>query len=146
MNPLKLALLGLILLALAYGSGYYFSPDKIKTVEKVVIQEKVVKEEHIKTIKIYDPNSGKLVKETDETGTKETNQETTSKDKETEKTKSSKHYAIKGGVVKALNSTTAPTYRIGSEVALPFFNSWLGVESDVSISRPTLGGYLRLEF
>lgn len=146
MNYLRLGLLGLLLLVLSYGAGYFFAPDKVKTVEKIVEVEKKVIEQHTKVVKEYDPSTGKLTKETDETGTKETNTETTKTDKETEKTKTSKTYAIKAGIAKVVSNTSKPFPRVGGEVRLPFFNSWLGAEGDITLSQPTVGAYLRLEF
>lgn len=143
MDNLKYILLGILLLVGAYGAGYYFAPDKIKTVEKIV--EKIVKEKDEKVTKEYDPNTGKLTKETHETKEKDTNSNET--DKTTEKSKIQKTYALKGGVsVNPRDLNAKPVPRLGAEVRLPIFNSWLGVEGDVNIDRPLVGGYLRVEF
>lgn len=146
MNNIKYILIGIAALVLSYGMGYYFSPDKIKTVEKIVEIEKKITEEHKKTTKVYDPITGKIIKETDETGTKVTDSNTTKVDKEVTKEKTTKTYALKAGVAKVLNNTDKPFPRLGVEVRLPFFISWLGVEGDATLSSPSVAGYLRVEF
>lgn len=146
MDYLRLLLAGLILLALGLGIGYYFAPDKIKTVEKIVTVEKKVVEEHTKTTKEYDPTTGKITKETDETGSKVTDSESTKTDKETEKTKDQKHYAVKVGVAKTLTNADSLVYRVGGELRLPFFNTWIGAEGDLKLKDPMLGIYGRMEF
>lgn len=143
MNYLKLVLAGLIIFALGSGLGFYFSPDKIKIQEKIV--EKTVTEKDEKTTKKYDPNTGKLIEEIKEIKEKETN--TSKKDKSTEKEKTKKHYAIKGGVAvnpRDLQGKLIP--RVGGELRLPFFNSWVGAEIDVNVDKPLLGVYGRIEF
>jgi len=137
MNYLKLALIGLGLLVLGLGMGYYFSPERIKTVDKIVEKE-VIKIVHEK----FDPTTGKVI---ERTTTDETTNNTSIKTKE-EILKTQKHYAVKVGVAKALTNTDPLVYRVGGEVRLPFFNTWAGVESDISINTPIIGGYLRLEF
>lgn len=143
MNYLRLILGGLILLALGIGLGYYFSPSKIKIQEKVV--EKIVTEKDEKITKKYDPKTGKLTEEVKETKEKETNTSKTSKT--TEKSRDQKHYAVKAGAVfnpKDLNAKLTP--RVGLEIRLPFFSSWAGVEGDISVSKPNLAVYGRVEF
>lgn len=146
MNNLKYILIGIAALVLAFGLGYFEAPDKIKTVEKIVEIEKKTTEEHKKTTKEYDPNTGKIIKETDESGTKVTDSNTTKVDKETTKEKTTKTYALKAGVAKVLNNTDKPFPRLGAEVRLPFFSSWLGAEVDATLSSPSVAGYLRVEF
>lgn len=142
-NILKLLSVGLVSLAIGGLLGYFEAPDKVKTVEKIV--EKTVKEKDIKTTKEYDPATGKLTKETTETKDKETNTE--SKDKTVEKTKDSKHYALKGGVVvDPRNLGNKPFLRVGGEVKLPILPVFLGVEGDINIDRPLVGLYGRMEF
>lgn len=143
MNYLKLLAAGIILLAVGGGLGYYYAPDKIKIQEKIV--EKIVIEKDEKVVKKYDPITGKLIEETKETKEKETN--TSQKNKSTEKEKTQKHYAIKGGAAinpRDLSGKLIP--RVGGEMRLPIFSSWVGVEADINIDRPLVGAYLRLEF
>lgn len=140
-----LKLIGVALVALAIGGilGYYQAPDKIKIQEKIV--EKTVHEKDTRVTKEFDPVTGKITKEVDETKDKQTNTE--SKDKTTEKSKDSKHYALKGGVVVNPRSPAdKPFARIGGEVKLPILPLWIGAEGDVNISRPLVGAYLRMEF
>lgn len=142
----KLTLGGIILLAVGSSLGYFYAPDKIKTVEKIVEVEKKVTEENHKTTKEYDPTTGKITKEVDESGTKTTDTSTTKTDKETEKTKTQKQYAIKGGVVHSLNKADALTYRVGVEMAIPLFGMSLGAEGDIDVNSPKAGIYARLPF
>lgn len=140
-----LKLLGVSLVALAIGGvvGYEYAPDKVRVEEKII--EKTVHEKDTKTTKEYDPITGKLTKEVEETKDKQTNTE--SKDKTTEKSKDSKHYALKGGVVVNPRSLSdKPFARVGGEVKLPILPLWIGAEGDVNISRPLVGGYIRMEF
>ena len=113
--------------------GYFYAPDKIKTVEKIV--EKTIKEKDTKNTKRYDPITGKLIEEIAETKDKETNIESTSKT--TEKSKSQKQWAVKGGVAlnpKDLSGKLVP--RIGFETALPIFQASAGIEADINIDNP----------
>lgn len=137
-------ILGIVLIALAVGGGlgYYYAPDKIKIKEKIV--EKIVTEKDEKITKKYDPNSGKLVEEIKETKEKETN--TSKNSKSTEKEKTKKHYAVKAGAAIDPRNDAKLTPRVGAEMRLPFFNSWVGAEVDININRPLIGGYLRVEF
>ena len=146
MNYFKLALAGIIILAIGTGIGYFMAPDKIKIEEKIVEKIKTIVEENKKVTEKFDPATGKVVERIQETGTKQTNVNTTKNEKTTEKEKTRKMWAVKAGVAKQLNSTDGYIPRLGGEVRLPFFNSWLGVEADLVLDRPTLGGYLRVEF
>ena len=147
MNYLKLSLIGLGIFAIGLAIGYSQMPDKIKTVEKIVEKETTKKEEYKKTQKRYDPKTGKVIEETQETGTKETNSNETKTDKTTEKSKSRKLYAVKvGAAINPRDLTAKAIPRVAGEIALPFFNTWVGIESDLNISRPLLGVYGRMEF
>lgn len=146
MNIPRLILIGILLLVVGLGLGYYLAPDKVRVETKIVEKVKVVKEQDTKTTDKFDPNTGKVIEHTVEVGIKDTTINTDSKDKITEKTKTQKNYAIKVGVSKVLTSTDSPTPRVGAEVRLPFFNSWLGAEGDLKLSKPEAGAYLRIEF
>lgn len=138
MNIIKLIILCTITFIIGMGIGFYFLPEKIKTVDKIVEKE-VIKVIHEK----FDPVTGKVV---ERTTTDETKNNTSTKTKE-EIIKSKKQYAVKGGAAinpRDLSGKLIP--RVAAEVRLPFFNSWLGVEGDINIDRPLVGGYLRLEF
>lgn len=147
MDFLKIAALVIVAAALGVGFGYALAPDKIKIEEKIVEREVTKKEDYLKNTKEYDPATGKVVKETNESGTKVTNSETTKTDKTTEKEKTRKLWAAKGGVAinpRDLNAKIIP--RVGAEVRLPIFDSWAGIEADVNLDKPLLGAYLRVEF
>jgi hypothetical protein len=146
MDNLKLIGLGIVLVIAGYGIGYFAAPDKIKIEEKIIEKEKTVKEENKKVTEEYDPNTGKVTKRIEETGKKETNTNSTQKDKTTEKEKTRKMWALKGGVALDPRKDMKLTPRVGGEVRLPIFNSWVGVEADINIDRPLVGAYLRLEF
>lgn len=142
-NILRLTLSIIVALAIGGAMGYFYAPDKIKTVEKIV--EKTIKEKDTKNTKKYDPITGKLIEEVAETKDKETNIETN--EKTVEKTKSQKQWAIKGGVAinpKDLTSKLIP--RIGIETRLPFMDSSLGIEGDINLDRPLIGIYGRIGF
>lgn len=144
MNYLKLILAGIVILTIGTGIGYWLAPEKVREVEKIVEKEKVVKEEYKKRTKKFDKD-GKLKEETEETGTKESKTNTEKKTTEKETIKEKKIWAAKSGV--AINPRdNSLTPRIGGEVRLPLFNSWIGVEADINVDRPLIGGYLRLEF
>lgn len=136
-NIFKLTAIGLLLLVLGGGLGYYYAPQKIKTVDKIVEKE-VVKIVHEK----FDPNTGKVI---ERTTTDETRNTTENKTK-VETLKPQKHYALKGGVAVDPRDNMKLIPRVGTEVRLPFFSSWLGVEGDVNLTHPVLGTYLRMEF
>jgi len=137
MNILKIIAIGLVLFALGIGMGYYLSPERIKTVEKIVEKE-VTKIVHEK----YDPVTGKVIERTETDSTKKTTEKKT-----TEKTlKTKKHYALKGGVAIDPRDGIKLIPRVGAEVRLPFFDSWAGLEGDINLARPIVGVYLRLEF
>lgn len=144
-NILKIIAAVILALALGYGLGYFYSPSKIREVEKIVEKEKVVKEEKKKVTEKFDKSTGKLIERIEETGNKETNVNTKKKEKELEKQKDQKMWAAKAGVaVNPFDNSLTP--RVGGEVRLPIFNSWAGLEADINIDRPLLGVYLRLEF
>lgn len=146
-NIFKLTLAGLLVLTIGTGLGYYLMPTKTKTVEKVVEKEVTKKEEYKKTKKRYDPKTGKVIEETQETGTKETNSNETKTSKTVEKSKDQKHYALKGGAAvnpRDLSGKLVP--RVGGEVRLPFFDTFIGIEGDINIKNPLLGVYTRVEF
>jgi hypothetical protein len=137
MNYARLALIGIALFVLGTGLGYYEAPTKTET------KTDNSKETDTKTTetKKYDPNTGKVIEDT-KIKEKDDKKETKT-DKITEKAQ--KHYAVKLGEVLKVRSPTQRTLRAGGELALPFFNSWLGGECDVN-TDPTCGLYLRLEF
>jgi len=142
-NIFKLILSIIVALSIGYALGFYFAPDKVKTVEKVV--EKTIREKDTKNTKRYDPITGKLIEEVAETKDKETNIESSSKT--VEKTKSQKQFAVKGGVAlnpRDLSGKLIP--RIGFETRLPFMDSSLGIEGDINLDRPLLGAYIRIGF
>lgn len=144
-NILRLLCVGLLALTIGAALGYRFAPDKIKIQEKIVEKEKIIKEEYSKKTKKYDKD-GKIIEEIDEKGSKQTDINTKKMDKITEKEKTQKHYAVKAGVVKSVKNLGNPTYRVGAELRLPVFNSWVGGEVDIDIKDPKAGLYLRLEF
>lgn len=142
-NILKLTLGGIILLALGLALGYWYAPDKVKTVEKVV--EKTITEKDTKTTKEYDPTTGKLTKEVHETKDKLTNIE--SNEKTVEKSKTQKQFALKGGVaINPRNLSGKLIPRFGLETRIPLWDLSLGVEADININQPLIGTYLRLGF
>ena len=143
---LKLTIAGLVILTIGTGVGYYMAPTKVKTETKIVEVEKKVTEQHKKTIKVYDPHTGKVIKETEETGSKVTETDTTKTDKNTEKSQDKKMYALKGGVAVDPLDNLKLTPRVGGEIRLPFFNSWAGAEADINTGHPNVGAYLRMEF
>jgi hypothetical protein len=143
---LKIALAILIAMAVGGGLGYFYAPDKIKIEEKIVEKIVVKKEEYKKDQKKYDPTTGKIIEETTETGTKETNTNSTKTDKTEERVKSTKYYALKAGAVFQITHADKPSYRVGGEIRLPIFNSWLGAEGDLKLKDPAVGVYLRMEF
>lgn len=146
-QKLKLLFALVIAIAIGYGLGYFYSPSKIKVVEKVVEKEKKTTEENKKITEKFDPNTGKLTERIEETGKKETETNTKKTDKESEKQQNKKMWAAKaGGVVNPRDLEHSIVPRIGAEVRLPIFDSWIGAEADISIDRPLLGLYLRLEF
>lgn len=143
---IKMVSIGIIALVIGIGLGYFYGPEKTREVEKIVEKEKIVKEEYKKKTKKFDKD-GKVIEESEETGNKESRTNEQKKERETEKSKDKKLWAVKGGVVvnpRALDDKPFP--RIGGEMRLPIFSSWVGVEGDINISRPLLGGYIRLEF
>jgi len=151
---LKNILILLVVAALGIGAGYYFAPDKIKiqekVVEKVVEVEKEVNLKEKEVIEKYDPVTGKLVsriiRDKEKNSKKSEEKKETEKEKIVEKIKEQKHYAVKFGVASALNKAEKPVYRVGGELRLPFFNSWLGAETDIELDKPKLGIYGRMEF
>lgn len=142
-NILRLLGVGILAMTIGVGLGYRYAPDKIKIQEKIVEKEVVKKEEYSKKTKKYDKD-GKVVEESEEKGTKQTDVNTKKTDKTTEKQKTQKNYAIKAGIAKSLTNSDNPTYRVGAEVRLPVFNSWLGGEIDTDDVKA--GVYLRMEF
>lgn len=136
-NIFKLLAAILIALVIGGGLGYYYAPEKIKTVDKIVEKE-VIKTVH----DVYDPTTGKVVSHTETTDTKDT----TSKSTKEEILKTKKQYAIKGGVAVDPRDNLKLIPRVGAEVRLPFFDSWAGLEGDINLAHPVLGAYLRLEF
>ena len=142
-NILRLTLSVIVALAIGGGIGYFYAPDKVKTVEKIV--EKTIREKDTKNTKKYDPITGKLIEEIAETKDKETNIE--SKEKIVEKTKSQKQFAVKGGVaINPRDLNAKPIPRIGLETRLPFMDSAIGFEGDINLDRPLLGAYIRIGF
>lgn len=146
MDKAKLALYALIILGVGYGFGYYLAPDKVRVEERIVEKEKIIKEENKKVTEKFDPSTGKVVERIEETGKKETNVNTNKKEKIEEKIKDKKLWAAKGGVATNLRDPGKLVPRVGAEVRLPIFNSWVGVEADIDVNRPLVGGYLRVEF
>lgn len=143
MNITKLIILGITILIVGIGIGYTQLPTKIKIEEKIV--EKIVHERDEKTTKEYDPITGKVIKETIETKDKETS--STKTDKTVEKEQAKKVWAVKGGISvdpRDLSGRLIP--RVGAEMRIPLFGLWLGAEGDVSLSRPSVGLYGRMEF
>jgi hypothetical protein len=146
-NILRLLAVGIVALAIGYGTGYFYSPTKVREVEKIVEKEKKTVEENKKIVERFDPNTGKLTERIEETGKKETETNTKKKEKELEKQQNKKMWAFKaGGVVNPRDLEHSIVPRVGTEVRLPVFNSWLGAEADISINRPLFGLYLRVEF
>jgi hypothetical protein len=141
MNYTRLVLIGILLLVAGMGLGYYFSPTKTITENKV--DDKKETDTTTTETKKYDPNTGKVIEDT------KTVENDTKKEHDTDKTKiterEQKHYAVKLGEAINVRNPTTKTLRAGGEVALPFFSSWLGAECDVN-TNPTCGAYLRLEF
>lgn len=135
----------LVALSIGLGLGYYMAPDKVVIQEKIVEKEVTKKEEYKKKTKKYDPDTGKIIEDTEETGTKESNSNSTKTDKTEEKSIDKKYYAIKAGVVVPVTKLDNPTYRVGGELRLPLFNSWVGSEVDIKMN-PNVGLYLRMEF
>lgn len=144
-NILRLLGIGLLALTIGIALGYHFAPDKIRIQEKIIEKEKIVKEEYTKKTKKYDKD-GKVIEEIDEKGSKQTDINTKKTDKTTEKEKTQKHYAIKGGAVLNPRDPNGIIPRVGAEMRLPFFNSWIGAEVDINVNKPLVGGYLRVEF
>ncbi len=146
-EKLKILIALVVAIAIGYGLGYFYSPSKIKEVEKVVEKEKKTTEENKKVTEKFDPNTGKLTERIEETEKKETETNTKKSDKETEKQQNKKMWAAKaGGVVNPRDLEHSIVPRVGAEVRLPIFDSWIGAEADISVNRPLLGLYLRVEF
>lgn len=146
-EKLKIFLALVVAITIGYGLGYFYSPSKIKEVEKVVEKEKKTTEENKKVTEKFDPNTGKLTERIEETEKKETETNTKKSDKETEKQQNKKMWAAKaGGVVNPRDLEHSIVPRVGAEVRLPIFDSWIGAEADISVNRPLLGLYLRVEF
>lgn len=143
----KLLIALLVALVVGGGVGYYLAPDKIKIQEKVVEIEKEVVTKEREVIEKYDPVTGKLIERIVKDKDKTSKKTEEKKEKITEKEKTRKHYAVKGGAAinpRDLNGKVTP--RVGVEMRLPIFDSWVGVEADVDVNRPLIGGYLRVEF
>lgn len=136
-NIFKLIGAGLLLLTLGAGLGYFYAPEKIKTVDKIIEKEvtKIVREK-------FDPNTGKVVERETIDETKNTTETKT----KTETLKPKKHYALKGGVAADPKDGMKLIGRVGGEVRLPFFDTWLGVEGDINLAHPIVGLYGRMEF
>lgn len=146
-EKLKILLALVVAITIGYGLGYFYSPSKIKEVEKVVEKEKKTTEENKKVTEKFDPNTGKLTERIEETEKKETETNTKKSDKETEKQQNKKMWAAKaGGIVNPRDLEHSIVPRVGAEVRLPIFDSWIGAEADISVNRPLLGLYLRVEF
>lgn len=145
-NTFRTILIALAALTIGSGIGYFYAPDKVKIEERIVERTKIVKEENTKSTYKYDPITGKLIEHTEETGAKESSTDVTKTDKVTAKEKTQKQYAVKLGGSKSVTKADKPVGRVGAEVRLPFFNSWLGAEADLDVGNPKLGAYLRLEF
>lgn len=136
-NFFGLILAGLALLTLGGGVGYFMAPEKIKTVDKIVEKE-VVKIVH----EVYDPTTGKIIERTTTDETKNTTETNT----KTQTLKPKKMYSLKLGAFKVATDTSMVKPRVGVEVRLPFFDTWLGAEGDISLDKPTIGLYGRFEF
>jgi hypothetical protein len=145
-NILQLLAAGIVILAIGYGLGHFYAPEKVREVEKIVEKEKKTKQEDKKITERFDPNTGKVIERIEETKKKETETNTTKKETEIEKIKDKKMWAVKGGVAVAVKDPNKLVPRIGTEVRLPVFNSWLGAEGDFELANPKVGLYLRLEF
>lgn len=143
---LSLIAAGLVVFVVGLGMGYYFAPSKTTTIVDTDNKKTVDQNTTTTVDKKIDPTTGKVI-EVIETTKKDNS---TSTEKQVDKTKitekSQKHYAIKAGPTINLKDPTKITPRIGGEVALPFFSSWLGVEGDIDPTAPKVGAYLRLEF
>jgi len=146
MNYLKLALAGVVIFVLGSGLGYYMAPDKVREVEKIVEKEKVVKEKEKEVVEKFDPNTGKLTERITRDKEKDSKTNEQKNEKELEKIRDKKHYAVKGGVAVAVKDPSKLVPRIGGEFRLPFFNSWVGAEVDAELANPKVGTYLRMEF
>lgn len=137
---------GMGIFVLGLGMGYYFAPSK--TITTVNTDNKKTVDQNTTTTvdKKIDPKTGKVV-EVIQT-TKKDNSTTTEKqvDKTKITEKSQKHWAVKAGPTVNLKDPTKMSPRVGGEMALPFFNSWLGVEGDIDTTSPKVGAYLRMEF
>jgi hypothetical protein len=133
---LKLVGTGLLLLFIGAGLGAYFVPEKIVTKDKI-IEKEVTKIVHEK----FDPITGKVVERTTTDETKNTTETKT----KTETLKSKKYYAVKVGAFKSVTTSDSIKPRVGVEVAVPFFELFLGAETDIS-TKPTVGLYLREAF
>jgi len=144
-NILQLLGIGVLALAIGYGTGYFYAPEKIKEIEKIVEKEKTTKQEYKKKTKKFD-KEGKVTEETEETGTKESKSNTQKNEKTREQIKEKKMWAAKAGVGVPVKDPNRYVPRVGGEVRLPIFNSWVGTEVDLEVKDPKLGMYLRLEF
>lgn len=142
----KQIIIALGILFLGIGLGYYFAPDVVKKTSKTETKKDVSTEDNQTITKKFDPQTGKVIEEKIETSKKKDTSTETTKEKTIDKEKTQKTYAVKVGMAKTLNSTNLPIYRVGAEVRLPIFSSWLGAEGDIDLSQPKLGAYLRLEF
>lgn len=136
----------LVVYGVGLGMGYYMAPSKVKESNKTDSTDTKETEKTEKVTEKFDPVTGKVIEKTTETGTKKTNTKEKSTEKTVEKTKDSKLWAVKLGVAKTLTNAEKPFPRLGAEVRIPFFNSWVGAEADIKLNNPTAGAYLRLEF
>ena len=145
-NIFKLTMAGIVILAIGAGLGYYLAPDKVVKVVDTDNKKTVDNNTTTTVTKKYDPNTGKVTEETNTT--KNDSSVTTEKivDKSTTKEKTQKTYALKVGAVKTLNDTSKPFARVGGEVRLPFFNTWLGADTDINLNHPAASLYGRIEF
>lgn len=146
MDKLKLALLGLLLLALGVGIGRYTAPDSTKTDNKQTSDQSKTVEEGTKTTKKFDPETGKVIEETTEKGTKTTTENSKTSEKSKETIRNKKQWAVKGGVAADPRDSMKLTPRVGAQMRLPIFDSWVGVEADINLAHPLVGVYGILEF
>lgn len=136
----------IVVAVVAGGAGYYYAPSKVKIEEKIIEKEKEVNLKEKEVIEKYDPVTGKLVSRIIRDKEKNTKNKEDKSEKIIEKSKDQKHYALKFGLAQAFTKADKPVYRVGGEIRLPFFNSWLGAETDIELDKPKLGIYGRMEF
>lgn len=141
-NILKLIGFGLVIFTIGVGLGFYYAPDVVKEISHS--DKKTDEDSETTETEKYDPNTGKIIEKSKTTKKSKTTEK--SKDSSKEAIKTRKNYAVKGGVAFDPRDNAKMIPRVGVEMRLPIFDSWIGVEGDINLAHPIVGAYGRLEF